>query len=1108
MVLSEFMPGKMYAVEKKLEIEMKLKKEMTNIEELKAATKRSSAIANDVCNVLGACEQRLQQLESAVLPLYGDTARLQHIHQNKLAEAQNYFNKNNPQSVELENINQLYNSGVLKLETAFEELLSRNTRPLSPTTLMDMIAIEEDSSADSVSVGGSQPAGGAADAMRAAAAWLSAAGRPPAAPLVAVRAPAALASLNNFRHYLRSRSMAASPLRGKKNLNRTDSTTRRTSKIQKVIEKRAINIMMKASQTLEQSTGLAIGPRRSLSEPYMEEFSEAVEEHEADAAGTLAVALCRVVRCEQRHALGLVPLPRLPALLTAITSQCIKLLATEVEKACARSRKGAARCSAGAAACWGLLARLQRLAADVARALHPASAAPYAALVASAQQLVLAQLNLALRSKSEQYPDALKAIFLLNNTLYLLQGLQRSGLIEVLKVSEPGCEGHYRDMIHSHKTAYLQSWSKLLSYLVLEEPLPAKLRDKDRQMLKDKFSRGYAVPEREVRESLKREVAAALLPAYSALHARATAAPFAKNPDKYVKYTPVQVTVQYRLYRKRPLEDPVSPGRWNKPKKYVPNSKETVKDASLPVNNSFKSLPIDVGEKSSAHYQNAVKRKAANNTPLITIELNGKIKEVIFKYTKDFHMQYRGRKLVKVQCYKSETHQKVKEGLLSENVYFHTHARKDEKHPKAIIKGLPKFAHDNIPDELDALGFNGAKVCPSDNGTTQHNNIQDVETVEMMEILSTIQTVKKEFRKCQTFINKRELVDLAVCKLNADIIALCETKLTKRLTLDIPGVVIYSVYQSPNLPLIKSDLDLLMSSGSKVVVMGDLNSKHPLWSPGVGKTLYEHMVANDYTIHAPRDCTLVDYTPDLKPSTPDLLLAKNSYPLEKIPTVAALFSNHFPVLAKFTTKLQRIQIRKLNFAKADWNKYRNYLNSNTHLSSQTFKSPLEIDEAISKFQKSLLQARDLSVPFSSLTPWSSLSLPRRIKRLIKHKNRLRRYSLLETNLLVKRILINRINQLKSQIRIAITRYNDYKWDLKLKRVDNPSSDIWRLVKGLRSNSTNPIPALHLENGLVTNTIQEQFNLLDCCSTGRLFRRGCMINERYYITTLMLWCYKN
>lgn len=303
----------MYAVEKKFEIEMKLRKEMTNIQELKAAANRGSSLANDVCNVLGACEQRLQQLETAVLPLYGDTARLQHIHQNmertvrslehvinyymvsrelvdliqagpntsttdslnvylealdKLADAQGYFNKNNPQSVELENINQLYNTGVSKLENAFEELLSRNTRPLSPTTLMDMIALEEDSSVDSVSVSGSGSTSATAlDSMRAAAAWLSAAGVPPANQLLAIRAPAAKSSLVAFKDYLRSRSMAASPLMRAKNLlHRSDSTQRRTSKLQKVIEKRANKIMMKASQTLEQSTGFAIGPRKSVCE--------------------------------------------------------------------------------------------------------------------------------------------------------------------------------------------------------------------------------------------------------------------------------------------------------------------------------------------------------------------------------------------------------------------------------------------------------------------------------------------------------------------------------------------------------------------------------------------------------------------------------------------------------------------------------------------------------------------------------------------------------------------------------------------------------------------------------------------------------------------------
>lgn len=56
---------------------------MANIQEMKAAAGRSSLLAGDVCRVLGACERRLQQLEAAVLPLYGETARLQQIHHSK-----------------------------------------------------------------------------------------------------------------------------------------------------------------------------------------------------------------------------------------------------------------------------------------------------------------------------------------------------------------------------------------------------------------------------------------------------------------------------------------------------------------------------------------------------------------------------------------------------------------------------------------------------------------------------------------------------------------------------------------------------------------------------------------------------------------------------------------------------------------------------------------------------------------------------------------------------------------------------------------------------------------------------------------------------------------
>lgn len=80
-----------------------------------------------------------------------------------------------------------------------------------------------DSSVESVSVsasgsgyggggGGGGDSSAALEAMRAAAGWLCGAGRPPAAALLAVRAPAARSALAAFKEYLRSRALPASPL--------------------------------------------------------------------------------------------------------------------------------------------------------------------------------------------------------------------------------------------------------------------------------------------------------------------------------------------------------------------------------------------------------------------------------------------------------------------------------------------------------------------------------------------------------------------------------------------------------------------------------------------------------------------------------------------------------------------------------------------------------------------------------------------------------------------------------------------------------------------------------------------------------------------------------
>lgn len=93
---------------------------------------------------------------------------------NKLSEAQIYFNKNNPQSVELENVvsityylyfnlhsfemlclyfhcfyvhfffqNTLYFTGAAKLESELKDQLVKHSKPLLPIILLDLIALEE-----------------------------------------------------------------------------------------------------------------------------------------------------------------------------------------------------------------------------------------------------------------------------------------------------------------------------------------------------------------------------------------------------------------------------------------------------------------------------------------------------------------------------------------------------------------------------------------------------------------------------------------------------------------------------------------------------------------------------------------------------------------------------------------------------------------------------------------------------------------------------------------------------------------------------------------------------------------------------------------------------
>lgn len=177
---------------------------------------------------------------------------------------------------------------------------------------------------------------------------------------------------------------------------------------------------------------------------------------------------------------------------------------------------------------------------------------------------VLSELNLTIVSKCEQYNDqATRHLFRLNNTHYILKSLQRSNVLELLLITEPECERNYMELIQELHSSYQRSWSRLVSMISPLEDLPrpvnGRVKDKERSILKDRFSgfnkeledacktqRGISVPDAILREGLKRDNSENIIPKYNAFFESYADVQFSKNPEKYVKYKPSQVIQMLR----------------------------------------------------------------------------------------------------------------------------------------------------------------------------------------------------------------------------------------------------------------------------------------------------------------------------------------------------------------------------------------------------------------------------------------------------------------------------------------------------------------------------------------------------------------------------------
>lgn len=692
-------------LEKKLNVTRQLEKETSQVVTLKDILSRSGQVATNVSGILDSFEHRLARLETTILPLYQQTGNLQRRQRNtektlqeldyvisfynvagqvegtvrerpssvgvpqyleamnRLAEACRYFEQNNPQSVEIENVTTLFEAGTDALSKEFRDELKKYQKPVPPVVTLELLD-EEELSEDTISGVELVPPGVRED-LRAIATWLDKHSNTDRLTVYAkLRSNALSQSLQALRDHQRASSMERGGTPG--SLNSPGPIRARVGKIDTTPKSRTQKISNRANRMLHEAIKGQLRSRRqgspghtsyslhgTLTPPHATTPGAAgedcLEDSDVEIYLNQVTALHRLAFAELLLAQQLVPADRVTRTFELILRDPMDQLVAEGESLAGQARRSVGRgdhqavlsvlamlrhvtsmqpeydrlltnCQTSirskfaaiismlqetcvkalegfvesvksdgeralpkdgtvhevtsnalifteqlleyASTLSPMLQRDQSLSAALAnlpRGLDQNLLAK--ALLGAYIKRVLVNLGLALVSRSESYSDTtLRSIFRLNNYHYILKTLQNSELLNLVALVEPQCDKMYNDQIMEQKKLYSQSWSKVLHYLNHEDvPLSViqagKLRDKDRQLIKDKFSgfnkemeemcrvqRSYSIPDRELCVSLKRDNMEYILPKYQIFYDKYVSVPFTKNTEKYVKYSPADVS--------------------------------------------------------------------------------------------------------------------------------------------------------------------------------------------------------------------------------------------------------------------------------------------------------------------------------------------------------------------------------------------------------------------------------------------------------------------------------------------------------------------------------------------------------------------------------------
>lgn len=159
-----------------------------------------------------------------------------------------------------------------------------------------------------------------------------------------------------------------------------------------------------------------------------------------------------------------------------------------------------------------------------------------------------------------------------------------------------------------------------------------------------------------------------------------------------------------------------------------------------------------------------------------------------------------------------------------------------------------------------------------------------------------------------------------------------------------------------------TDFDVILSNYNKIVIIGDLYSKHVNWKCNTtnvnGRKLYKYLSNSPAIISAPDNPTHYPYDPNKSPDILDVVLLKSTSLIITQEPLFELDSDHLPVKILIGASLiQSEPTRKLINGKPDWDKFKRYVSDNITI-PKNISNTLLADVAISHLHETISYAAE------------------------------------------------------------------------------------------------------------------------------------------------------